>query len=319
MAKATKEKSPEKGLKKKKKKKISSASRQSDGPETKATSKASSESKAKSSESKAKSTEGKAKSSESKAKSSESKAKSSESKAKSTEGKAKSTEGKAKSGEPKAKSGEPKAKSGEAKAKSGEAKAKVKPKSKAKAKGKEDDGKGSKRKLGLRGAAPWAARHAAKHAAEARARAAEPAPPGSARATIRVPQGAEEIKAKIGELHNQTTKIRTLRKRMEKGFFEIGQVLAEIQEQELFQAKGYGSFEAFLERETDLGKQTSLKLVKLSKVFQREAALDYGMDRCFAGLAALEGEAAPKAAAPSSPGPTALTLPLKPPMRMVNS
>ena len=63
-----------------------------------------------------------------------------------------------------------------------------------------DDGKGtppSKRKLGLRGAAPWAARHAAKHAAEARARAAEPAPPGSARATIRVPDGAEAIKAKI--------------------------------------------------------------------------------------------------------------------------
>src|SRR5262245_3119554 len=96
----------------------------------------------------------------------------------------------------------------------------------------------SKRKLGLRGAAPWAARHAAKHAAEARARAAEPAPPGSARATIRVPTGAEEIKAKIGELHNQTQKIRTLRKRLERGFFEIGQVLAEIQQQELYLSKG---------------------------------------------------------------------------------
>jgi hypothetical protein len=268
MAKATKEKSPVKGLKKKKKK-ISSASRQSDGPETKATSKASTVSKTKST--KTKSTK--------------------------TKPKTISTEAKAKATEPKVKA---------------KAKAKTKPKSK------EDDSKGSKRKLGLRGAAPWAARHAAKHAAEARARAAEPAPPGSARATIRVPQGAEEIKAKIGELHNQTTKIRALRKRMEKGFFEIGQVLADIQEQELYQAKGYGSFEAFLERETDLGKQTSLKLVKLSKVFQREAALDYGMDRCFAGLAALEGEAAPKAAAPSSPGPTSLPLPLKPPMRMTS-
>ena len=56
-----------------------------------------------------------------------------------------------------------------------------------------------KRKLGLRGAAPWAARHAAKHAAEARARAAEPPPPGSARATIRVPTGAEELKVKIAK------------------------------------------------------------------------------------------------------------------------
>src|SRR5688572_15253502 len=141
-----------------------------------------------------------------------------------------------------------------------------------------------KRKLGLRGAAPWAARHAAKHAAEARARAAEPAPPGSARATIRVPSGAEEIKAKIAELHNQTQKIRTLRKRLDKTFFEIGQVLFEIQQHELYQAKGYGSFEAFLERETDLGKQTAMKLIKISQVFQPDAALDYGMDRCIMAL-----------------------------------
>ena len=175
----------------------------------------------------------------------------------------------------------------------------------------------SKRKLGLRGAAPWAARHAAKHAAEARARAAEPAPPGSARATIRVPTGAEEIKAKIGELHNQTQKIRTLRKRLEKGFFEIGQVLTEVQQQELYLAKGYGSFEAFLEREIDLGKQTSLKLIKVSHIFQKEAALDYGMDRLFAAISALEGEStAPKPSIPSSPGSKPM-LPLKPPMRIV--
>lgn len=182
-----------------------------------------------------------------------------------------------------------------------------------------DDGKGTpaKRKLGLRGAAPWAARHAAKHAAEARARAAEPAPPGSARATIRVPDDAEKIKAKIAELHNQTQKIRTLRKRLEKGFFEIGQVLSEIQQQELYLAKGFGSFEAFLEREIDLGKQTSLKLIKIAHTFQQDAALDYGMDRLFAALSALEGETAvPKPSIPSAPGSRPL-LPLKPPMRIV--
>lgn len=182
-----------------------------------------------------------------------------------------------------------------------------------------DDGRASsavKRKLGLRGAAPWAARHAAKHAAEARARAAEPAPPGSARATIRVPTGAEEIKAKIAELHNQTQKIRTLRKRLDKGFFDIGVVLGEIQQQELYQAKGYGSFEAFLEREIDLGKQTSLKLMKIAHVFQREAALDYGMDRLFVALAALEGDTTVPKPAPSAPG-SRPPLPLKPPMRIV--
>lgn len=175
----------------------------------------------------------------------------------------------------------------------------------------------SKRKLGLRGAAPWAARHAAKHAAEARARAAEPAPPGSARATIRVPSGAEEIKAKVSELHNQMLRIRNLRKRLDKGFYEIGQVLAEIQSQELYLAKGYGSFEAFLEREIDLGKQTSLKLMKLAHIFQQDPAIDYGMERLFAALSALEGEGVlAKAQTPSSPG-SAAPLPLKPPMRIV--
>jgi hypothetical protein len=183
-----------------------------------------------------------------------------------------------------------------------------------------DDGKGtppSKRKLGLRGAAPWAARHAAKHAAEARARAAEPAPPGSARATIRVPDGAEAIKAKISELHNQTQAIRNLRKRLDKGFYEIGEILQVIQSDGLYTAKGFGSFEAFLEREIDLGKQTSLKLMKIPFIFKKDAALDYGMDRLFAAMSALDGEStAPKPSIPSSPGSKPM-LPLKPPMRIV--
>ena len=75
--------------------------------------------------------------------------------------------------------------------------------------GKEDAG-GLKRKLGLRGAAPWAARHAAKHAAEARARAAEPPLPGSARATIRTPVDAEDIKQRVRDLHAALAQIKTL-------------------------------------------------------------------------------------------------------------
>jgi hypothetical protein len=172
-----------------------------------------------------------------------------------------------------------------------------------------------KRKLGLRGAAPWAARHAAKHAAEARARAAEPAPPGSARATIRTPSGAEQIKQKIADLHMQTQKVRALRKRLDKGFYEIGQVLTDIQQRELFQAKGFGSFEAFLEREIDLGKLTCLKLMKVPVIFQREAALDFGTDRVFSAISALEGELIPKSI-PSAPG-SKPGLPLKPPSRLV--
>ncbi len=180
----------------------------------------------------------------------------------------------------------------------------------------------AKRKLGLRGAAPWAARHAAKHAAEARARAAVPPPPGSARATIRVPSGAEEIKAKIGELHNALVQIRGLRKNVGKGFYAIGEVLRDVQARKLYEAKGYGSFEAFLEREIDLGKTTALKLVRIVSVFVKDAAQEHGMDRVIAALTALETatESASKQQSgitmPSvTPSAPKIPLPIKPPLR----
>jgi len=179
-----------------------------------------------------------------------------------------------------------------------------------------------KRKLGLRGAAPWAARHAAKHAAEARARAAEPPPPGSARATIRVPNGAEELKAKIGELHNALLQIRSYRKNLNKGFFDIGGVLRDIQQRKLYEAKGYGSFEAFLEREIDLGKTTSLKLIKISTIFVKAAALEFGMDKLFQSLQVLDvitdapSKSGPAPSPTQAPSPR-LALPMKPPLGRV--
>jgi hypothetical protein len=150
-----------------------------------------------------------------------------------------------------------------------------------------------KRKLGLRGAAPWAARHAAKHAAEARARAAEPPPPGSARATIRTPSGVEEIKAQVLELHNHLEHLKALRKNLPKTFFEVGSVLRLIHDRKLYAAKGFQSFESFLEREVDLGKAVALRLVRVVAVFQREAALEYGMDRILDAFARLESNATP--------------------------
>ncbi|MEO7111272.1 MAG: hypothetical protein ABI183_12610 [Polyangiaceae bacterium] len=178
---------------------------------------------------------------------------------------------------------------------------------------------GVKRKLGLRGAAPWAARHAAKHAAEARARAAEPPLPGSARATIRVPVGADDIKAKIGDLHNSLVQIKGFRKNLHKTFYDIGGILRDIQARRLYEAKGYGTFEAFLEREIDLGKTTSLRLIRVVALFLKEAALEYGMERLFNAISALEnvgdqsmGES--KTKIPPAPVSTT-TLPLKPPGR----
>lgn len=179
-----------------------------------------------------------------------------------------------------------------------------------------DDGTPLKRKLGLRGAAPWAARHAAKHAAEARARAAEPPLPGSARATIRTPIDAEDIKQKVRELHSALSQIKALRKNLSKSFYDIGTVLKTIQARRLYEAKRFPSFESFVEREIDLGKTTSLRLVRVAALFQKDGALEVGMDRLFAGIAAIDSASeTPDVARIPAPPMSAPALPLRPPGR----
>ncbi len=170
------------------------------------------------------------------------------------------------------------------------------------------------RRLGIRGAAPWAARHAAKHAAEARARAAEPPPPGSARATLRIPSGAEELKVRVIELHNTLLEIKALRKNLAKNFFAIGLLLREICERKLYEARGFGSFEAFLDREVDLGKTTSLRLARVVEVFHEQPAIAYGMDLILQALATLEsGQRQGSSMQGGQGGANPPPLPLRPP------
>lgn len=152
------------------------------------------------------------------------------------------------------------------------------------------DADDSKRNFGLRGAAPWVARHAAKHAEELKKRNAEPPPPGSARATLRTPKAAEEIKGKIGLLHQRVSSINTLRKKLDKSFYEIGELLGEVQANQLFEAKGYATFESFLDREIELPRPQAIKLVRIVHTFDREAAQDYPLDRLMSALSALDGE-----------------------------
>ena len=123
--------------------------------------------------------------------------------------------------------------------------------------------------------------------------------PSPSRTPARAPAGAEELKAKIGALYAATSNIKALKRSMSKSFWEIGRILGEIQEKKLYEVKGYGSFEAFIEREIDLGKQLSLRLVRLTHVFVREAALSVGYDRSVAGLAAFDGETDVLSSSPS--------------------
>jgi hypothetical protein len=180
-----------------------------------------------------------------------------------------------------------------------------------------DDDKGdTPRRLGIRGAAPWAARHAAKHAAEARARAAEPPPPGSARATLRVPMGAEELKAKIVQLHNALLEVKALRKNLARNFYEIGIRLRDMRDHKMYEARGFGSFEAFLDREVDLGKTVALRLIRIVETFYPEPAIEHGMERVLQALNLLEAvQKANVVEQPAAAGAstTRVALPMRPP------
>jgi hypothetical protein len=167
------------------------------------------------------------------------------------------------------------------------------------------------RKFKLRGAAPWAARHAERRAAEAQARLNDPPRPGSARATLRTPEQADRIKARIGELHNALQRVRALRKGLPGSYYDLGVVLKTIADERLFDAKGYATFEAFVDREVDLGKNVALRLARVPEVFIPTIARAYGLEATLAALEALENGAKP---APKKPNvPSRAGLPLKPP------
>lgn len=162
------------------------------------------------------------------------------------------------------------------------------------------------RKLGLRGAAPWALRHAERQAEEAARRNREPPKPGSARATLREPQEADRIKASIGELHGLLQKLRGLQKNLNESFFDLGEILRDIESRKLHEAKGYSSIEAFAERELALGKGLASKLVRIPVLFQPAAAKALKLDALARAIDAIDQ--APQAAASR-----AAKLPLKPP------
>ena len=127
------------------------------------------------------------------------------------------------------------------------------------------------------------------------------------RLTIRSPVGADELKAKIGALATQTAQIRALKRTLSRSFYDVGNILIDIRDRKLYEAKGYGSFEAFVEREIELGKQLSLKLVRIVTMFIREAAIAIGLERASAGIAAIDGETETQAqpqppSAPTTPG-----------------
>jgi hypothetical protein len=94
--------------------------------------------------------------------------------------------------------------------------------------------------------------------------------------------------------------LRGLKRTLNRQFFEAGLLLQKLSEPALYQAKGYGTFESFVEREVErelaIGRSLAHDLVSIVRVFQREAAEEVGLERLRQALRALWPEPGPAAA-----------------------
>lgn len=99
-----------------------------------------------------------------------------------------------------------------------------------------------------------------------------------------------ELKAQFGKLSTALAQLAALKRSLNKSFVEMGGLLKQIRDERLYEVKGYGSFEAFVERELDLNKGVSLKLVRIAECLHRDQALAAGLERASAAVAALDGE-----------------------------
>jgi hypothetical protein len=94
------------------------------------------------------------------------------------------------------------------------------------------------------------------------------------------------------ELHDALSRLRGMKKQLADRFYEAGNLLRQIRDARLFDAKGYASFESFVEREVDLGSRTlALRLTRIPEVFLEPAARVHGLDALLAALEAMEQSA----------------------------
>lgn len=127
-----------------------------------------------------------------------------------------------------------------------------------------------------------------------------PTPPRS-RLSVREPAQADDLKMKIGALATAINQIRAVKRSIQRSFWDVGLILVDVRDRKLYVAKGYGSFEAFVEREIDLGKTISMRLVRAVEIFVREPAVAAGMDRVLSAVAAFDGETEAAALTSTSP------------------
>lgn len=133
-----------------------------------------------------------------------------------------------------------------------------------------------------------------------------PSPAGSLHAPARAPEGAEGLKQRLGQVMTIIAQIRALKRTLNRQFFEAGLLLQKLSEPTLYQAKGYGTFDSFVEREIErelaIGRSLAHDLVAIVRLFRREAAEELGLERLRGALRALWPDSAAASSGNGSSG-----------------
>lgn len=132
----------------------------------------------------------------------------------------------------------------------------------------------------------------------------KPTTPGSLHAPARSPEGAEKLKANLTRAINALQRLKALKRNIQRQFWDAALTLHELSQPDLYQAKGYGSWESFLEREVErelgIGRVQAMDLVKIVKIFQREAAEDIGLEKLRKALREIYPEQGSQSPAPTT-------------------
>jgi hypothetical protein len=106
---------------------------------------------------------------------------------------------------------------------------------------------------------------------------------GSLHTPARAPEEAEKLKANLTRAITALADLKRLKRNLQRQFWDAALILKELSNPSLYQAKGYTSWESFIEREVEkelgIGRVQAIDLERIATIFTKEAAEKFGQEK----------------------------------------
>ena len=86
------------------------------------------------------------------------------------------------------------------------------------------------------------------------------------------------------QLHEITAAIQALKGEAAAVLYQLGLLLRQVDERELWRAGGFSSLTDYLEREVDVAPTTARRAIQVARHFNEEIATRYGFDKLSKGM-----------------------------------